>query len=270
MGGDHDVVEPDLEALATAGAFDPDALGTLGMTLTTGPPTGDRWELPVAAMLEDGLEERVEALAARLGEVPDPVVGASWSKHVSTVIAPGILAAWTLADVGLDASPANLALHLEGPEPRRCRILDPGKVDRGRPERQRSLATLMGDTLEPLFAAIERVTDVSDPIQWSNVGNLTTFLYDELDRRGIAAGGLAADRERLLNREAAAWREGPNPLQDTVGYERFEDPGLPDRYQVRRVCCLKRAIPDAQACASCPELSHDQRRERLADRGHPS
>lgn len=270
MGGDHDVREPDLAALAEPGAFDPDALGTLGLTLTTEPPTGDRWELELTALLDHRLEERVEAFADEVGQAPDPVVGASWSKHVSTVIAPGILAAWTLADVGLDASPANLALHLEGAQPRRCRILDPARVDRGRPERDRSLTTLMGDTIEPLFAAIEDATGVAAPTQWSNVGNLSAFLYDELDRHGIAAPGLAADRERLLASDRAAWREGPNPLQDPVTYERFEDEGLPDRYQVRRVCCLKRELPDAQACASCPELSHAQRRERLAERGHRS
>lgn len=269
MGGDHEVVAPDLDALAGSSAFDPQPLGTLGLTLTTEPPAEAHREVPVPALIDEA-DEHLEAYAATLGEVPPAIVGASWSKFVATVVAPGILAAWTLADVGLDASPANLALHLDGPKPRRCRVLDPERVDRGRPERDRSLATLLGDTIEPFFASVREASGVSAPIQWSNVGNLTAFLYDELDRHGISGPTLEADRERLLAADRAAWREGPNPIQDPVRYERFDEAELPDRYQVRRVCCLKRELPGEGACASCPELSHAQRRERLAERGSPS
>jgi len=266
MGGDHAVEAPRLEAIVAGDRFRPDALGTLGMTLTTEPPGDDRREVGVDELLAGALGDHLEAYAAAVGDAEEVVLAASFSKAVSTVIAPGLLAAWTLADVGLEATPANLALHFEDAQPRRCRIRDPSLVAVGRPERDRTLASLFAETIEPLFAAIEDASGAPARIQWSNVGNLTAFLYDELAAHGIGED-LGPDRRRLLASETSAWRSGPNPIEDPVTYEAFADPELPDRYQVRRVCCLKREIASKRPCASCPEIDTERRARRLAERG---
>lgn len=265
MSKAHHVTEPAPDRLARSDRFDPEALGTLGRGLTTGAPAPGHREVTLERLLADGLEEELAAYARALGDVDRMLAGASWSKTVTTLVLPGVIGAWTLADVGLDASPGNLALHVEDDRPRRVRVRDPARLAPVS-DRDRALATLFGDSLEPLFEAITRSTGLPIETHWSNVGNLLAFLYDELERRGIAVEGTAGDRQRLLEEASAAWRAGPNPIEGTVRYTRFEAEGLPERYQVRQRCCLKRQLPGKQACTSCPAISPSQRRAQLEHR----
>lgn len=243
--------------------FQPQALGRLGETLTT-QPTHEQRELRLDELDAGSLEALLAERADNLPDGYEHLAAALWANRTTTVLLPGFLAAWTLADVGLDASPANLALHLDGPKAVACRILDPSRAAQGRPEREQTIETLFAATLDPF---VDRLADAGVPrrVAWTNVGNLVAYLFDRLAAFDLAGATTTQDRARLLDADRAAWDETDNPLQGTVAYEPLPGPG-PAEYQVRDVCCLKQALPAKQPCASCPRVDAQRRAELLADR----
>jgi siderophore-iron reductase FhuF len=261
MGLDVDAPRP--AAILDEGRFRPQALGSLAETLTTEPPSGGAREVPVEALLEEDLAEALARFRAGLGEVDGRVAAASWTNYAATVLVPGLVAAWTVADVGVDASPSNLCVHLDEGVPRRWRIQDSERVAEGDRERDRTIATLV-DTLNPLFADVEERTGLAERVGWAHVGNVVAYLFDRLAELGAIAPD-DPDRARLLAAEALPGT-GSNPLQGTV--ERGSlGPGVDlDSYQVRTVCCLKRQLPGRAPCASCPHIDADRRTELVAER----
>lgn len=240
------------------GTFEPSRLGLAGETLTCEGPSAGQVEVPA-----DDVDRMVALIAERveeLGEVPRPVVAASWTNHLVTLLVPGLLAAWTLHDVAIDASAGNLALHADEGGPSRWRIVDPGRVDQGRDRRDRTLESVVEDTLRPLFAEVEATTGLRSEIGWTHVGNVAAYLFDRLEEAGNVTQG-CEDRAGLLHAEDPAWSRGPNPLRGTVRYEPLPGEATPERYQIRTRCCLKREIPGKIACASCPHIETPRRAE---------
>lgn len=257
-----------VEGLAIAdplveGAFTPARLGHAGETLTTEPADDGLREVP--ADEPDRLQASLAEHAASLGEVPDPVAAASWSNHLTTLLVPGLVAAWSLHDVAIDASASNLALQTDDGRPVRWRIRDPTRVDRDPSARQRTIATLTQDTLTPLFIQLQAETGLSEDVGWAHVGNIVAYLFDRLAEAGLVEAD-SADRRALLAAEDPAWWEGSNPLQGRISYERIPGQATPDTYQVRQPCCLKREIPSKAPCASCPHIEADRRAELIAER----
>lgn len=260
-------VEPsalDLDDPLPTGAFEPRALGPLGQTLTTS-VADDRRELRLEAVFEDP-DRLLAEHADGLDGVDARVAAAAWTNRAVTALVPGFLAAWTLADVGVDASGSNLALQLEGADPVGFRVLDPERARRGRPERDRTPATLLGDTLPALVEAVDAGAELPPRVTWANVANIVAYLFDRLDEFGLAGASPEADRAHLLDAEKPAWSTGNNPLQGTIGYEPVPGDEGPERYQVREVCCLKQEIDGKQPCASCPRIDAERRGELLAAR----
>lgn len=260
-------VEPsalDLDDPLPGDAFEPEALGPLGETLTTR-VAEERRELRLEAVLEEP-DRLLADHADGLDGVDATVAAAAWTNRAVTALVPGFLAAWTLADVGVDASGSNLALQLEGADPVGFRVLDPERASRGRPQRDRTLATLFGDTLAALVEAVDASAGLAPRVTWSNVANIVAYLFDRLDELGLAGASPRADRARLLDAEQPTWSPGVNPLRGAIGYEEIPGDGGPERYQVREVCCLKREIDGKQPCASCPRIDAQRRAELLAAR----
>lgn len=243
-------------------SFDPDALGLLGETLTTR-PSGDHRSLAIPDLVGDPAPV-VADHQAHLATDEDLVAAAAWTNHLATVLVPGLVAAWTLADVGVDASADNLELHLDGSRPVACRILDPSRVQRGRPARDRTLASLIDGTLVPVFGAVERSHGLPSQVAWSHVGNVVAYLFDRLVELGPVAEP-CPDRSRLLDDQTVPWGPPGNALAGTVRYEPLPGSG-PDTYQVRTTCCLKRQIPDKTPCASCPHIDAARRGQLVAER----
>lgn len=256
----------DTEDPLVGGRLVPDRLGTLGHTLTVDPPDAGQSEIRARALFEEGeLVPLVEQHATRLDGAPAPVAASLWANYLVTVVCPPILAAWTLHDVGVDASAGNLALHLDEELPERVRVLDPTQTTRGRPARDRGPRTLL-DTLTGLFETLSELTGVDPAILFNHVGNLTAYLFDRFLEAGIADESQEADRAVLLEETTLPWGLHPNPLEDPVDYETLDVDGLPERYQVRRRCCLKTAVPGKSPCASCPTIDRERRAERVRER----
>lgn len=257
--------DPPTDVPVSDGRLVPGRLGRLGRTLTTEPPD-EADAIHVADLLDgDRLDDLLEVHAEALGVAETTVVASSWTSWLSSVVCPGILAAWTVHDVGVDASPRNLALHLADGTPRRCRIVDPGRVDCGRSVRDRTLDTLFGETLSPLFSTVERRAGLDAGLSFHHVGNLVAWLYDHLAETDVNDTARPPDRAELLGPDKP-WGAGSNPMHGAVTYEPVPGSDLPETYPVRRRCCLKLQIPGKGPCVTCPVLSGDERADRIRAR----
>lgn len=254
-------------ARAHRDGFDPSALGRAGEHLTVEAPADGLDERGLDALLEPAaLADAIEAHGASVGADTLPVAASSWAKHLVTILAPGVLVAWTLQETGLDASPSNLTVHLDEGSPRRVRILEPGRVSVGSDARDRGIETLFGASVEPLAGCLDDLAGLEPSRVWSTVGVLVAHVFHHVPEER-AGPRVAGDRERLLGADAAAWVDRENPLAGVVEPEPLPAGAPVDAYPVREACCLKVALPGKGACRSCPRLSADQRARRLAERG---
>ncbi len=260
--GRHEILRAD--PASPPPRFDPASLGPWARSLTLGPADQGQEAIAASTLLDEAhLARRIEAHAERLDDVALPVAASAWSKDLTTVLVPGILAAWTLQGIGVDASPGNVELHLEHDQPAAARLVDPTRIAAGDPERDLALTSLVGDHLAPLFETLHATSGLSKKVLWGNLGPLVAWIYDRMAEKDPEDARVQADRARLLEADQATWADGPNPIQQPVRYEPLDLDGLPDRIPVRQTCCLKHLIPDDRACSSCPQLSHDDRRALL-------
>lgn len=260
--GRHEI--PGADPASPPARFDPASLGAWARSLTLDPADQGHEAIAASTLLDQAhLARRIEAHAQRLGEVALPVAASAWSKDLTTVLVPGILAAWTLQGIGVDATPSNIELHLDDGQPAAARLIDPTRIAAGDRERDLALTSLLGDHLAPLFDALHGTSGLAKAVLWGNLGPLVAWIYDHMAEEDPADARVQADRARLLEADQAAWADGPNPIRDPVRYEPLDLDGLPDRIPVRQTCCLKHLIPDDRACSSCPQLSQDDRRALL-------
>lgn len=246
------------------GRLVPSRLGELGHALTTDLTSPEHREVELETLIDDKLTQLVEAHGRRLG-VDDRVAASLWTNHLVTAACPPVLATWTLHAVGLDASPSNLALHLEDELPRQVRVLDPTRTARGDPDRDLGPRTLL-ETTTRLFEALAEATGIETEILDNHVGNLAAYLFDRLAEAGYESDRLQADRETLLASASLPWNPASNPWRDPVDYQPLHGEGLPERYQVRRRCCLKLAVDGKPPCASCPSIGPERRTALVRDR----
>lgn len=249
-------------------ALDPDALGVYGRPLTRDPPAEGHRAVPADDLQDPGtLGDLAIGHADDPGTVAPPVAASAWANHAVAVLVPGVLAAWTLQEVGLDASPSNVVLHVEEGLPRRTRLRDPTPAadDRGR---DAAVETLLGHHVAPLLAGLEDATGLAPRVGWGTVGTLVAWMYDRMEDHAPDEAPVASDRARLLEADEAAWGEAPNPLQDPVTRVPVDAPDLPDETMVRRTCCMKREIPAKAPCHTCPNVGDRRRQELLRDRDH--
>lgn len=260
--GRHEIPRADLAS--PPARFDPASLGPWARTLTLDAVDEGQEAIAASTLLDEAhLARRIEAHAEHLGDVALPVAASAWSKDLTTVLVPGILAAWTLQGIGVDASPGNVELHLADGQPAAARLVDPTRIAAGDPERDLALTSLVGDHLAPLFDTLHATSGLSKAVLWGNLGPLVAWIYDRMAEKDPDHASIQADRARLLEADQAAWVDGPNPIQHPVRYEPLDLDGLPDQLPVRQTCCLKHLIPDDRACSSCPQLSPEDRRAML-------
>lgn len=242
------------------GPFDPRRFDPMARGIVLDDPTNAH-AAPLDELLDPSrlADTLAEHRRARGFDATVPAASA-WANRAIGALLPGLLAAWSLEDAGIDASPGNLELLLEGATPVACRIVDPERVTRGLDARDRTLDTALGDTLTPLIDAADEAAGLRPAIPWTIAGNLVAYVYDTLAREHPDAG-LAQDRARLLDAPRAAWAARENPLAGTVRYEATAG-GDPRR--VREVCCRKRELRGQDACTSCPVRAAQRAREDAA------
>lgn len=243
-------------ARATA-PFDPRRFDPMARGLVLDDPPTARG-VPLDEVLDPGRlgDALAEHRRAHGHQAPVPAASA-WMNRAVGILLPGLLAAWSLDDAGIDASPGNLELLLEGATPAACRIVDPERVARGPAARDRTLDTALGDTLAPLIQAADEAAGLPPAIPWTIAGNLVAYVYDTLAREHPELD-LAQDRARLLDAPRAAWTDRENPLAGTVRYETAADG---EARRVREVCCRKRELDGQDACTSCPVRAAQRARE---------
>lgn len=242
----------------------PERLGAIGETLTVEDAEPEHREVRLADLLEDGeLAGLVEAHGDRLGGARAPIAASLWANYLVTVASPSVLGAWTLFDLGIDAGPTSLSLHLVDGLPRRVRVA-PDAWRQGRPDRELGPRSLLA-SMDAVFEELEAGTGVQRGVLDNHVGNVAAYLFDRLEENQLHGSTPQADRAALLDEATLPWGD-PNPLQDPVRYEPLEADGLPDTYQVRRECCLKVTVDGKPPCASCPTIDAERRAQLLRER----
>lgn len=244
---------------------------------------GERWSLvpqpgeplvPAARFLDpDVLEPALQHLAANLGTTNLRAVTSQWHKHYSAALLQPVLAAMTVAGIGLDGSMDNTAFTFDAKGFPRKLVLsntapvlvygprwDGAPAVCGLPDLQRVVAdTVRERHLAPLIDRLRTVTGIPRRILWTNVANVVADLYDKLAGRPETCGAAAEDRAALLDSSADLLGGGANPLFGLVRYEPVAVPGLPEQVRCRNACCQRYSLPGFQACTTCPRLSLEQR-----------
>lgn len=241
----------------------PALFGPYGRGLSVGPieeaPQASEGVWLTGDRLLETVEPMVTAFAVHGGLEDLPAAASAWAKHHAAALVPGVLVATTLDGVGIDVAPANTAFHVVDRTVRTARILDPTRIRRDDEGFALVTTTLFRDHLAPLYRRVARETGISEKILWGNVGNYLAYLYDVLADAHPGMADIVAHRTLLLDAEVALWSDGVNPLKDPVRYDALDAPGLPERVQVRRTCCLKLRIRDRVPCTTCPSITTGER-----------
>jgi ferric iron reductase protein FhuF len=237
---------------------------------------GERWSLvaphdhlvvPAAQFLDTGtLSRTLRGVAEHLGTSNLRAVASLWHKHYTTTLLRPILAAMTLAGVGLDGAITNVSVALDKSGlPKRLILHDTTAiVTHSRQDLQRfTLDNVRERHLALLIDQLRAVTGVSRRILWTNVANLVADLYDGLTRRPEVSTA-AEDRQALLDSPVDLLTGGVNPLHNLVSYQPIDVPGLPEAARCRQACCERHLLPGYKPCYTCPRLSLEQRIAALA------
>jgi Ferric iron reductase FhuF-like transporter len=131
--------------------------------------------------------------------------------------------------------------------------------------REHALKSLFADNLVPSFERVLQVVHVSPRLLWTTTAESIELLY-EYGRPYFneeSWGPLEEDRLALHFGASLPGVAGPNPLLGLLEWERFDDPFLPDQYQVRKICCVNYVIPGRKPsyCRTCGIISAEQRKE---------
>jgi hypothetical protein len=129
---------------------------------------------------------------------------------------------------------------------------------------------LYSEHLEPVFARILEMVDVSPRLLWANAAEWVGMLSDAAEEYlgESDAGPFVADREALLHAETLPGRTGPNPLRGQLDWVPVEGAEYPRTVQTRRVCCLTYLLRDRRGrlCQNCSFLPLDDRVALIRER----
>lgn len=117
---------------------------------------------------------------------------------------------------------------------------------------------LYSEHLEPVFARILEIVDVSPKLLWANAAEWVGMLSDAAEEYlgEPDAAPFVADREALLQAATLPGQTGPNPLRGQLDWVPVDGDEYPSAVQTRRVCCLTYLLPDRRGrlCQNCSFL----------------
>jgi Ferric iron reductase FhuF-like transporter len=131
--------------------------------------------------------------------------------------------------------------------------------------RERALRNLFADNLVPSFERVLQAVRVSPRLLWTTAAESIELLYEYGRPYFDEESWRPLEEDRLVLHFGASLPgvEGPNPMLGLLDWERFDDPLLPDQYQVRKICCVNYVIPGRKPsyCRTCGIISAEQRKE---------
>jgi hypothetical protein len=131
--------------------------------------------------------------------------------------------------------------------------------------RRRAFESLFAENLVPSFERVLQAVHVSPRLLWTTAAESIELMYeygrvyfDEDSWKPLEEDRLAVHFDAMLPGVA-----GQNPMLGLLDWEQFDDPLLPGRYQVRRICCVNYVIPGRKPsyCRTCGLLSAAERWE---------
>lgn len=138
---------------------------------------------------------------------------------------------------------------------------------------------LYSENIEPVFARVLELVNVSPKLLWANAAEWVGMVSDAAAEylEASDAAPFIADRKALLDADVLPGRCGPNPLRHQLDWVPSGADGFPSEVQTRRLCCLTYLLPDRRGrlCQNCGFLSLEDRvaltRERHGvSRGNPT
>lgn len=243
-------------------------LGAHAWRLVLAEPPADAEVVPAEAYLTaETMRKALLAFMAAKGTTELQAAASVWNKQYNGALLAGLLAAMTLAGVGLDASIGNVSVVHRGGLPKAIMLHDlsgtvvyPPRLKAPLPSPAVTLAAFQEHVftkaieghLTQIIDQIYRLTRTPKAMLWGNVGNLCASIYYQMERRPEAAAAIREDRAALL--------EQPDTLlYNPVRYEELGAPDLPPVVLVRRTCCQKHKLPESRHCTTCPLLSREER-----------
>jgi len=210
------------------------------------------------ALLTDLLYRQARHLGADVRDLR--AVASAWSLEYLGMWLPPMVAAASVLQHAFPAAPEQVWVSFdEAGDPLGFHIRDLGWPMPGASTAQR-YAPMFWQHLEPLFAAISRLTKLAPKILWSNTArHIETILNEALAMTGCAAP-ITQDRDRLL-RDATWPQARVHPLYAPRREVRRIEAGRCETLTLYRHCCLNHLLPGETHCGPCP-LAPAYRRDR--------
>lgn len=268
---------------------------TASIAATLGPRYANRF-VPEPSPAAEVVRCRDLLDSTRLGEAIDrcafadaePQAGAAfdrraaasrWSRHYAGTMLQAVLVAMALG-VGLDASLDRASvvmmgtiprgLHLSEPlggvllwPPRLGRDPGPGRVAASLTDlHAHVLSRVMAGNVMPMLERVLEVVKVSPRMLRCNVAEQVEGVYERArEALGSGAEPFVEDHRAVVESPSMPGVPGPNPLADTMEWDRVDEPGFPDSLHRRHVCCITFILPDrpGRYCWNCPLLPLSER-----------
>lgn len=202
-----------------------------------------------------------------------------WSRHYAGTMLQAVLVAMAFG-VGLDASLDRASIVMKGTIPRGLHLSDPlggvllwpprlgtapgtGRVAADLSElHAHVLSNVMAGNVMPMMERVLALVKVSPRMLRCNVAEQVEGVYERA--RQVLGGGarpFVEDHRAVVESPSMPGVPGPNPLGDTMEWDRVEEPDFPDSLHRRHVCCITFVLPDrpGRYCWNCPLLPLSER-----------
>lgn len=235
--------------------------------------------VPVRELLEgDRLHRLIDRIADKASTKDRVAAASQFQKRYSGVLLGAVLSLMTRAGVGLRVEPEHLAVLLVDDLPagllvsdevvplvlpERLKRVDPGMDVTGwdlvkyeDSLRSAVYESLFDNHLGPLAMRIATEVGLSLRVMWGNIGNYCCYAYDAFCEDEMVKEQAVRDRDSLMTCSGI----GGTPLSCSCDRVYLEELAPPMWVRVRSTCCLRYKL-DADCCATCPRLSHQERLE---------
>ncbi len=129
---------------------------------------------------------------------------------------------------------------------------------------------LYSENLEPIFARLLDITNVSPKLLWANAAEWVGMVSDAAEEYFTAADAspFIADRQALLEPEELPGLPGPNPLRGQLDWVPTGRDEYPQEVQTRRICCINYQLESRKGrlCQNCSFLPLDDRVALIEER----
>jgi ferric iron reductase protein FhuF len=136
--------------------------------------------------------------------------------------------------------------------------------------RQYVCRKLYSENIEPVFARLLEITNISPKLLWANAAEWVGMVSDAAEEYLTAADAapFREDRLALLDAEELPGLPGPNPLRGQLDWVPAGRDEFPREVQTRRICCLTYQLESRQGrlCQNCSFLPLDDRVALIEER----